>query len=49
VKFNGVSAQYLVQSSTKILTRVPSGATTGKVTVTTPYGTATSPSDFTVG
>ncbi|TAK60147.1 MAG: T9SS type A sorting domain-containing protein, partial [Bacteroidetes bacterium] len=48
VKFNGVSAAFTVASSTSITTTVPSGATTGFVTVTTAAGTATSGSMFTV-
>ena len=49
VKFNGRSATtYTVDSSTQITATVPSGATTGKISVTTAGGTATSSSDFTV-
>src|SRR4029450_4176338 len=48
VKFNGVSATFIVNSATKITATVPTGATTGTVSVTTPGGTATSTSDFTV-
>ncbi len=49
VKFNGVSANFNVNSAgTKITTKVPSGATSGKIIVTTPGGTATSATDFTV-
>lgn len=48
VKFNGVAAVFSVDDSTKISTHVPTGATTGPVTVTTGAGTATS-STFTVG
>jgi hypothetical protein len=35
VAFNGASAQFTVKSPTLILTDVPTGATTGYVTVTT--------------
>jgi hypothetical protein len=48
VKFNGVSATFTVASYTQITASVPSGATTGKISVTTPGGTATSSSTFTV-
>ncbi len=46
--FNNKSATFTVVSSTKITTKVPSGATTGTISVTTPGGTATSDDDFTV-
>jgi hypothetical protein len=49
VRFNGVSASFTVKSSTQINTVVPAGATTGKISVVTPAGTATSVNDFTVG
>src|SRR5882762_7974222 len=49
VKFNGsVAASFTVDSATQITAVVSSGATTGKVTVTTPNGTATSASNFKV-
>jgi large repetitive protein len=48
VKFNGVTATFVVNSATSITATVPTGATTGKITVTTPGGTATSAADFTV-
>jgi len=48
VKFNGVNAAFTVNSATQISATVPAGATTGRVTVTTPSGTATSPADFSV-
>jgi hypothetical protein len=48
VKFNGVSAQFLVSSSTKLYAKVPSGATTGKISVTNGSGTGTSATNFTV-
>jgi hypothetical protein len=48
VAFNGVAAVYNVISATQIQTVVPAGAATGAVTVTTPGGTATSPSKFVV-
>jgi hypothetical protein len=49
VQFNGKSAtSYIANSSTKITASVPSGATTGKISVSTGAGTATSASSFTV-
>jgi uncharacterized repeat protein (TIGR03803 family) len=48
VSFNGTPATFEVVSSTEIRTSVPSGATTGKVEVTTPSGTLTSNVDFRV-
>lgn len=50
VAFGGTSATFTVNSAgTQIDTTVPSGATTGRITVTTPIDTATSSMDFTVG
>ena len=48
VSFNGSSATFSVDSSTKITATLPNGATTGKITVTTPIGTGTSATNFTV-
>jgi len=50
VKFNQTAAaSFSVNSAgTKITTKVPSGATTGKISVTTPAGTATSSNTFTL-
>ncbi len=50
VKFGGVAAgTFSVNGAgTRVTAKVPSGAVTGKITVTTPGGTATSASDFTV-
>jgi hypothetical protein len=48
VTFNGVSASFTVTSSTTIQATVPAAATTGAISVTTPGGTATSASNFTV-
>ena len=46
--FNNVSASFTVDSSVQITATVPSGATTGPITVTTPNGSDTSSSNFTV-
>lgn len=47
VKFNGVSQlTYTVVNDTTITTRVPAGATTGQISVTTPTGTCYSANDF---
>ena len=48
VKFNGTSASFAFVSTTKITAVVPNGATTGKISVTTPSGTATSAGVFIV-
>jgi Big-like domain-containing protein len=48
VTFNTASADFIVDSATSIQAEVPAGATTGPISVTTPGGTATSASDFTV-
>ncbi len=48
VKFGGVSSVYTVDSSTTIHATVPAGAATGKITMTTASGTATSETDFSV-
>ncbi len=48
VKFNGTSATFGVTDDSHISGTVPSGATNGTITVTTPGGTATSASSFTV-
>src|SRR6185295_13985558 len=48
VRFNGTLASFTIVSATVINTTVPAGATTGRITVTTPGGTATSAPDFTV-
>lgn len=49
VTFNGVSAAFAINSDTKITATVPTGATTGKIRVTTLGGSATSAGSFTVG
>lgn len=49
VKFNGTSdPSFVVNSSSDITAHVPGGATTGKISVTTPNGTGTSAASFTV-
>ena len=48
VSFNGTSAAFTVVSNTYLTATVPTGATTGDVTVTTPAGTLTSNQPFTV-
>ncbi len=49
VQFNGTGAtSFMVDSDTQLTATVPSGATTGAITVTTAGGTATSPGTFTV-
>lgn len=48
VKVGGVAATYRVLSATQVSVTVPAGAVTGKITVTTPGGTATSTSSFKV-
>lgn len=48
VTFNGTSASYTVNSGTQITATVPTGATTGPITVITPYGSTTSSATFTV-
>lgn len=49
VNFNGVSAAFFVSSSTSIISQVPAGATTGRISVVTSSGTATSATDFVIG
>ena len=48
VAFDGVSASFTVDSDTQVTVTVPTGATTGKIGVTTKGGTATSTTSFTV-
>jgi uncharacterized repeat protein (TIGR03803 family) len=46
VSLNGTPAKFTVESDTLLIARVPSGATTGYVTVTTPSGMLTSNRPF---
>jgi len=48
VTFNGTAATVSSSTLTTIVTTVPTGATTGTVSVTSPNGSANSPSPFTV-
>lgn len=48
VTFNGKPTTFTVTSDTEISTSVPSGATTGKIVVTTKGGSVTSTTNFTV-
>ena len=48
VTFNGMQANFNIVSASEITTSVPSGATSGRVKVTTPNGTLTSNLPFTV-
>jgi uncharacterized repeat protein (TIGR03803 family) len=48
VKFGSKSATFTVNSDTQVTATVPTGAKTGKITITTPGGTATSATVFTV-
>ena len=46
--FAGIAASYTVASPTTINASVPAGATTGKITVRTAGGSATSTTNFTI-
>jgi hypothetical protein len=48
VKFGTVAATFTVNSDTQVTTTVPTGAVTGKISITTPGGTAMSTTNFTV-
>jgi large repetitive protein len=48
VSFNGVPATFMQRSNGYIVAKVPAGATSGPITVTTPNGTVTSTVSFTV-
>lgn len=46
VRFNGVLANFVVNSATQLTATVPTGADTGRITVTTPLGTGASNAVF---
>ncbi len=48
VTFNGTSATFVVNSDKQVTATVPTGATTGKIAVTTKGGSASSTTSFTV-
>lgn len=48
LRFNGVATPFSLISATQLSASVPAAATTGKLTVATPGGTATSAANFTV-
>ena len=48
VSFNGVAATVTAASATQLIVAVPSGATTGPITITTPNGSAVSSTSFEV-
>ncbi len=48
VQFNGVVASFTVSSDREITATVPVGASTGPITLKTPFGSPTAQSDFTV-
>jgi len=48
VAFNGITATFTVGSDSSLTTKVPAGATSGTITVTTSGATATSAASFTV-
>jgi subtilisin family serine protease len=48
VAFNNLTTTFTLNSANQITATVPAGATTGRITVTTPIGTATSAGTFTI-
>lgn len=48
VTFNGVSAQFTVDSTVQITATIPTNASSGLISITTPNGTALSSTSFTV-
>ena len=49
VRFNGIVATVISATKTQLIVIVPTGATTGPITISTPAGTATTASQFIVG
>ena len=48
VSFNGTAATFVQNNSTQVTATLPAGATTGTISITTPSGTMTSSSNFTL-
>jgi hypothetical protein len=48
VAFNGTPGAIVSDTATQIVTNVPTGATTGQLSVTTPAGTVSSKATFAV-
>ena len=48
VSFNGTATSFVQNSNTQVTATLPAGATTGTISLTTPSGTGTSASSFTV-
>src|SRR5690606_30545448 len=48
VKFNGADSFFTVDSSSQITATVPALATSGTISVTTPFGTGNSPTPFVI-
>ncbi len=48
VSFNGVASSFSIDSDSQLRATVPSGATTGAISLVSPHGTGVSGSDFTV-
>lgn len=48
VRFSGISASFTILSNTSITAYVPTGAVTGLISVTSPYGIGTSATNFTI-
>ena len=48
IAFNGTPAEVLAATATRLLTRVPDGATSGFITVSAPAGSAESPERFAI-
>ncbi|WP_284651709.1 PKD-like domain-containing protein [Flavobacterium terrisoli] len=48
VSFNGTAAAFVQNSNTQVTATLPAGATTGTISLTTPQGTGTTTTNFTV-